>query len=166
MGSHLGTMKDLLEHELQDLYSAENQLLEALPKMAEAASQKSLKSAFEKHLKETEQQIKRLQDAVKGTDLELEGEKCKGMEGLIKEGEDIIESDGDASVKDAALIGAAQRVEHYEMAGYGTVRTFAKLLGYDDMAEKLQRTLDQEGTTDEKLTKLAEDVINPKAADA
>lgn len=163
MGSSLDTLEDVFEHEAQDLYSAETQLLEALPKMAAAATNPELKKSFEKHLEETRTQIERLQKAFEG-EFELEGETCIGMQGLIAEGEKVIESPGSPEAKDAALIASAQKVEHYEMATYGTVRAFAEQLGKKQIAQRLQTTLNQEGKTDEKLTKLAESVINKQAA--
>jgi ferritin-like metal-binding protein YciE len=156
------TLEDLFIHEVQDLHSAEEQIIEALPKMAKAASSRELKSALEEHLEVTKGHLNRVEQILKQLG-EKPGKKCKGMEGLLKEGEDILKEDSDANVKDAALIAAAQKVEHYEMAGYGTARTFALQLDYDDMAETLQQTLDEEGKADEKLTELAESSINVKA---
>jgi ferritin-like metal-binding protein YciE len=160
----LGSLHDLYLDELKDLYSAENQLVKALPKMAKAANAPELRAAFEEHLEETRNQVKRLERIFKELDASPRGKKCKGMEGLIEEGKEILGEDADANVLDAALIAAAQRVEHYEMAGYGCVRTFARLLGYDDAADLLQETLDEEGAADKKLTQLAESVINVEAA--
>lgn len=152
--------------ELKDLYSAESQLLTPLPKMAKAASAPQLNKAFKDHLKETEGQVRRLETIFEKLGTSPKGKKCKAMEGLIEEGKETISEDGDPSIKDAALIAAAQRVEHYEMAGYGCARTYARLLGHDDAADLLQETLDEEGSADKKLTKLAETVINIKAATA
>lgn len=149
-------MQELFVHELKDLYSAENQLIEALPKMAKAASTPELKQGFERHLKQTQEHAQRIEQIFEDFDRKPGGMKCKGMEGLIKEGEEILKEDGDPAVKDAALIGAAQRIEHYEIAGYGTARTFARHLGNDKAAKLLQQTLDEEGETDHKLTQLAE----------
>lgn len=156
------TLEELFVHEIQDLHSAESQIIEALPKMAKAASSRELKRALEEHLEVTKSHLSRVEQILKELG-EKPGKKCKGMEGLLKEGEEILKEDADANVKDAALIGAAQKVEHYEMAGYGTARTFALQLDYDDMAEVLQQTLDEEGEADEKLTELAESKINVKA---
>lgn len=152
----LNNLHDLFVHELQDLYSAEQQITEALPKMANAASSSELRKAFEQHLKETQNHISRLEKAFSMLNVSPGGHKCKGMEGLIKEGESILEMQGDASVKDAALIAAAQRVEHYEIAGYGTARTYAEQMDHDKIADLLQETLDEEGKTNKMLTKLAE----------
>jgi ferritin-like metal-binding protein YciE len=150
------TLQELFVHELKDLYSAENQLIEALPKMAKAASTPELKQGFEKHLEQTKTHAERIEQIFQDLDGQPGGVKCKGMEGLIKEGEEAIKEDGEPAVKDAALIAAAQRVEHYEIAGYGTARTFAKHLKNDNAAKLLQQTLDEEGKTDQELTKLAE----------
>jgi ferritin-like metal-binding protein YciE len=160
----LSSLEDLLVEELKDLYSAENQLLKAIPKMAKAATSKALKSGFEKHLKQTEGHVERLEQVCELFDVSPKGKKCKAMEGLIEEGGDVIKEDAEPEVKDAALIAAAQRVEHYEIAGYGCVRTYAKLLGNDKAARLLQQTLDEEGDTDKALTKLAE-TINVEAED-
>jgi ferritin-like metal-binding protein YciE len=162
----LRSLQDLYVEELKDLYSAESQLLTALPKMAKAASAPELSKAFKDHLKETEGQVKRLETIFEKLATSPKGKKCKAMEGLVEEGKETISEDADPSVKDAGLIAAAQRVEHYEMAGYGCVRTFARLLGHDDAADLLQETLDEEGAADKKLTKLAETVINVEAAAA
>jgi ferritin-like metal-binding protein YciE len=162
----LKSLHDLYVDELKDLYSAENQLLKALPKMAKAASAEDLRSAFYDHLDETRGQVARLEQIFKKLDTSPKGKKCKAMEGLIEEGKEVLEEDANPEVKDAALIAAGQRVEHYEMAGYGCVRTFARLLGYDDAADLLQETLDEEGAADKKLTELAETVINVAAEGA
>jgi ferritin-like metal-binding protein YciE len=154
----LSTLEDLLVEELKDLYSAENQLLKALPKMAKAATSKALKAGFEKHLKQTEGHVERLEQVCETLDVSPKGKKCKAMEGLIEEGADVIEEDAEAEVKDAALIAAAQKVEHYEIAGYGCVRTYAELLGNSKAAKLLQQTLDEEADTDKALTKLAESI--------
>lgn len=154
----LSTLEDLLVEELKDLYSAENQLLKAIPKMAKAATSAELRKGFEKHLKQTEEHVKRLEQVCEELGVSPKGKKCKGMEGLVEEGGDAIKEEADPDVKDASLIAAAQRVEHYEMAGYGCVRTYAKLLGYDSAAKLLQQTLDEEGDTDKALTKLAEKI--------
>ena len=162
----MDSLKDLYIDELKDLYNAENQLLKALPKMAKKASAPELKRAFQDHLAQTEGHVNRLEKIFKGLDEKPTGKVCKAMKGLVEEGKEVIDEDGDDSVLDAALIGAAQRVEHYEMAGYGVVRTFASLLGEEDAMELLQRTLNEEGETDKKLTKLAESVINVEASEA
>lgn len=159
----LETLKDLYIHELKDLYSAENQLIKALPKMAKAASNKSLADGFKKHLAETEEHAARLERILKSQDESTRGPKCKGMEGLIKEGQEMIEEDADDDVRDAGLISAAQRVEHYEIAGYGCARTYAEQLGDTEGAKLLQKTLGEEEATDQKLTKLATTVINLQA---
>lgn len=153
----------LLVHELKDLYSAENQLLKALPRMIAAAKNAQLASAFRAHLDETQKHISRLETIFEQLDFEPGGQHCKGMEGLIAEGVDMVEEDAPDDVKDAGLICAAQRVEHYEMAGYGCARTFARQLGLDAIANLLQTTLDEEGAVDKKLTTIAERSINQKA---
>lgn len=157
------TLQDLYLHELKDLYSAEKQILQALPKMAEKANHDSLRAAFEEHRRITEEQVRRLDTIFDDLGRKPGGEKCKGMEGLIEEGKDIMEEDADPDVRDAALIAAAQRVEHYEIAAYGTARTYAQRLGFDNHADLLQRTLDEEGETDRRLTELAESRINRDA---
>lgn len=154
----LESLHDLFVDELKDLYSAETQLTKALPKLAKAAASKELRAAFESHLKETEHQVERLETIFKQLEKSPKGKKCNAMAGLIEEGHEMIELDCEESVKDAALIAAAQRVEHYEMAGYGTVRTYAQLLGLDDAAHLLQETLDEEAAADEKLSQLAEKI--------
>lgn len=159
----LESMQDLYVHEIKDIYSAEKQILEALPKMAGKASDKSLKTAFEEHRTMTEEHLKRLDVIMDDLGKNVGNTKCKGMEGLIKEGEDMLSEDADEDVRDAGLIAAAQRVEHYEIAAYGTARTYAKQLGLDKHVELLQRTLDEEGATDKKLTRLAEGRINREA---
>jgi ferritin-like metal-binding protein YciE len=156
-------LKDLYIDELKDLYNAENQLLKALPKMAKAASSDELRKGFEKHLEQTKGQVQRLEQIFQKLDESPKGKKCKGMEGLIEEGSEVIEEDFEGAVKDAALIGAAQRVEHYEIAGYGTVRSMAETLGEDDHVSLLEETLKEEKETDEKLTRLAEQ-INEQAS--
>jgi ferritin-like metal-binding protein YciE len=148
-------LRDLFVDELKDLYSAEHQLLKALPKMAKAATSPGLKKAFESHLKETEGQVDRLEQVFAGLDISPKGKKCKAMEGLVEEGAELMKEDAEPDVMDAGLIAAAQRVEHYEMAGYGCVRTYAQLLGETKAASLLQKTLDEEGSADKKLTELA-----------
>ena len=152
------TLKDLYIHELKDLYSAEKQLVKALPKMAKAASNPKLADGFKKHLAETEQHVTRLEQILESHEESTRGPKCKGMEGLIEEGSEMIKEDAEDEVRDAGLISAAQRVEHYEMAGYGCARTYANLLGDSVGEELLQQTLDEEGATDKKLTQLAENI--------
>jgi ferritin-like metal-binding protein YciE len=159
----LKTLEDLLHHELKDLYSAETQLVKALPKMAEAADNEDLRAAFEEHLEQTKTHVERLEEAGEILGKKLTGHTCKAMKGLIEEGSDLIAEDADPAVKDAGLIGAAQRVEHYEIAGYGTARTLAEQLGKDDIAELLEETLEEEKETDERLTELAESHINAEA---
>lgn len=160
----LESLHELLVHELRDLYSAENQLLKALPEMAEAASFPQLKSAFQTHLQETEKQVQRLTQVFKELEESPKGETCMGMEGLIEEGKKIIEEDADPSVRDAGLIVAAQKVEHYEIASYGSACVFAETLGLDNVKQILKQTLAEEEATDKKLSQLAEGVINVEAA--
>lgn len=155
-------LKDLYIHELRDIYNAETQIINALPKMAEAATHGKLKSAFEEHLQVTKEQKNRLDKIFKGLNESPTGEKCEGMEGLINESEELLHNDAASSVLDAALISAAQRVEHYEMAAYGTARTLAEKLGRNDDAELLQQTLDEEGETDHELTDISTRVIIPE----
>jgi ferritin-like metal-binding protein YciE len=149
--------------ELKDLYSAEKQLVKALPKMAKNASNPELKEAFTNHLQETEGHVERLEQIFEMLGERAGGKKCKGMEGLIEEAKELLEEDATEEVLDAGLISKAQHVEHYEIAGYGTVRTYARQLGLDDQAELLQETLDEEGKTDELLTQLAESSVNLEA---
>jgi ferritin-like metal-binding protein YciE len=158
-------LRGLYVDELKDLYSAENQLLKALPKMAKAATSPDLKAGFEKHLKQTEGHVSRLDRIFEGLGESPKGKTCKGMEGLITEGKEMIEEDPGDEELDAGLIAAAQRVEHYEIAGYGCVRTYAELLGEDKAVSLLEKTLEEEKETDEKLTELAED-INVEAMSA
>ena len=160
----LDNLGNVLEMQLQDLYSAEQQLIKALPKMAESAASKQLKNAFTKHLAETNQHKSRLEQAFEKLGLEPKSESCEAMEGLIEEGQEIMEMDGDPAVKDAALIAAAQRVEHYEIAGYGCARTFARQLGANEVADILQSTLDEEVKADKTLTGVAKKSVNIKAA--
>jgi ferritin-like metal-binding protein YciE len=156
----LDSLQTLYIEELRDLYNAENQLVKALPKMAKGASHQELKQAFEGHLEQTKEHVERLEEIFRRLEEKPTGKTCKAMKGLIEEGSEILEEDGDESVLDAALIGAAQRVEHYEIAAYGTVRTFANMLGEEEAAELLQETLDEEGEADKLLTELAESVVN------
>jgi ferritin-like metal-binding protein YciE len=162
----LNTLDDLLLHELKDLYSAESQLLKALPKMAKAATNSDLKAGFEQHLDETKGQVERLDQISEMLEKKLTGHKCKAMEGLVEEGSDLISEDAEDSVRDAGLIGAAQRVEHYEIAGYGTAACLARQLGHQEIAELLEETLEEEKATDAKLSELAESTINAEAAGA
>jgi ferritin-like metal-binding protein YciE len=152
------SLHELYLEELKDLYDAENQIIKALPKMIDAASSEELQGALTEHLEVTRGQAKRLEQIFQNMGEKLKAEKCKGMEGLIKEGSDILSEDMDEDVKDAAIISAAQRIEHYEMAGYGTVRTWANLLGETEAEELLQETLDEEKEADEKLNELAEEI--------
>jgi ferritin-like metal-binding protein YciE len=160
----LATLSDLLVHELRDLYSAENQIVKALPKMVKAAHSEALQKAFQEHLEVTERQIERLNEVFEALDKSSRGPKCEAMEGLLAEGKHLMAEDADPSVMDAGLIAAAQRVEHYEIAGYGCARTFARLLGHDKIADVLQQTLDEEAQADVTLTELAESEINEQAS--
>jgi ferritin-like metal-binding protein YciE len=155
----LGSLRDVLVMELKDLYSAEEQLVEALPKMAKAAMTPELEEAFTTHLQQTKQQVERLEEIAGILDIKLGGQKCKGMEGLIEEGSEVVKED-ESVLRDLALIGAAQRVEHYEMAGYGTARTVAEALGEEEVVDLLQDTLDEEGEADELLTQISESIIS------
>jgi ferritin-like metal-binding protein YciE len=159
----LSSLDDLLVHELQDIYHAEGQILKALPKMVKTASNPDLKAAFEEHRIQTEGQVRRLEEVFKLLGQPAKGKKCEGMAGLIAEGKKVMEEDADPAVLDAALISAAQKVEHYEIAAYGCVCTYAEMLGYEQAHELLGQNLDEEETTDERLTALAESVINPQA---
>jgi ferritin-like metal-binding protein YciE len=159
----LESLKDLYLEQLQDLYSAENQLIDALPKMAEAATASDLKTGFNDHLRQTKEHAKRLERIFKDLGEDAKAKTCEGMKGLIKEGQEMIKSRGDDASRDAGLIAAAQRVEHYEIAAYGTVRTYAELLGQDEHVKLLESTLNEEEETDEKLTQLAEAHINEEA---
>ena len=161
----MDSLHELYVDELKDLYSAENQILKALPRMIRSATHKQLKQGFTKHERQTRQHVKRLERICRSLGEKPTGKKCVGMEGLLKEGADLIKEKPEADVLDAGLISAAQHVEHYEMAGYGTVRTWAQLLGYEDHAQLLQQTLDEERETDESLTQLAESSINLDAAE-
>lgn len=156
-------LKDLFEHELKDLYSAENQILRTLPKLKDNASDDKLKKAFEKHMKETEGHVKRLEEICEELGIKPTGETCKAMQGLVKETESFLKEDPEKEVKDAGIIAEAQRVEHYEIAGYGTAVRLAKELGFEKIADKLQKTLDEEYKTDNLLTDMAEDRLNRKA---
>lgn len=164
----LNSLHDLYIAELKDLYDAENRIVKALPKMAEAANSPDLRNAFEQHLEQTRGHVDRLEQIFQKMNEAPKGTKCKGIEGIIDEGEHMIDEADDAppAVSDAGLIAAAQRVEHYEIAAYGTVRNFARRLGFEDHAMLLQQTLDEEGETDKKLTSLAESYINEQARTA
>jgi ferritin-like metal-binding protein YciE len=159
----LETVKDLFLAELRDLYSAENQLVDALPKMADAASSTELKQTFTDHLEETNKHVTRLDEVFAKLNEDPKGETCEAMKGLVKEGEEFVHAKGEPEVRDAGLIGAAQRVEHYEMAGYGTARTLAQRLGFQDIAKLLETTLNEEKAADQKLTSVAEGNVNQTA---
>lgn len=159
-----GLFRDLYIDELRDLYNAETQLVKALPKMAKASANDQLRQAFEEHLRETSEHVSRLEQIFEQLGEKASGKKCMGMEGLVKEGSEMMKEDYSDEVKDAGIIGAAQRVEHYEMAGYGTVRAFAELLGEDEHVSLLDQTLEEEKQADEKLTQIAEE-INRRAAE-
>lgn len=152
------SLRELYIDELRDLYSAETQLTKALPKMAKASSNSELRQAFEEHLRQTSEQVSRLEQIFDMLGEKATGKKCLGMEGLVKEGAEVMKEDYEGAVMDAALIGAAQRVEHYEIAGYGTVREFAELMGEEEHVSLLDETLEEEKQTDERLTQLAEDI--------
>jgi ferritin-like metal-binding protein YciE len=160
----MDSLQELLIDEMRDLYSAETQITKALPKMAKKASNPQLKKAFETHLRETEGQIQRLQKIFDKLGKKPTGKKCAAMAGLVEEGKEMMGEDMDEDTMDAALISIAQKVEHYEIASYGTVRTWANLLGDEQTARLLQQTLDEEGKTDKLLTELAENSINIEAA--
>jgi ferritin-like metal-binding protein YciE len=166
MAEEMNPLEELLQDELKDLYSAENQIIKALPRMAKAASSPELKRAFERHLEETRRQVERLDAIGEELEIKLTGKKCMGMEGLIEEGKELIGEIDDEGALDAGLIGAAQKVEHYEIAAYGTARTHAEMLGYRKIAKLLQQTLNEEGMTDKKLTQLADSLINVEAVNA
>ena len=155
-------LHQLFEDQIKDLYSAENQLIKALPKMAKNAANPQLRTAFERHLEETRNHVSRLEQIAEELDFTPKGKKCKGVEGLIEEGKEVMD-EFEEDTLDAGMIGAAQKVEHYEIAAYGTARAHAELLGYTKAARLLQQTLDEEGRTDKKLTQLAENVINVEA---
>jgi ferritin-like metal-binding protein YciE len=160
----LNSVRDLLVVELRDLYSVENQLVEALPKMAEAANASQLKSAFETYLNQTREHVNRLDRVFQQLGEKPQGETCEAMKGLIVEGQHFVKAQGDKAVIDAGLIGATQRICHYQMAGYGTGRTLARLVGENQIAQILQQTLDEEGEADKKLTEITESRVNQQAA--
>jgi ferritin-like metal-binding protein YciE len=159
----LDNLRKLFVEELRDLYSAENQLVKALPKMATGASSEELKQALEDHLEQTQGHVERLEEVFEQLDETPKGKTCKAMKGLVEEGSEILEEDGEDSVVDAGIIAAAQKVEHYEIASYGTVRAWAGLLSENEVAELLQETLDEEGEANKLLNKLAQDIVNPEA---
>jgi ferritin-like metal-binding protein YciE len=158
------SLRQLYVNELKDLYNAETQLVKALPKMAKASSNAELRQGFEEHLRQTSEHVSRLEQIFDMLGEKATGKKCLGMEGLVKEGAETMSEDYEGSLMDAAIIGAAQRVEHYEIAGYGTVRTFAELLGENEHVSLLEQTLEEEKETDQKLTQLA-DQINSQAGE-
>jgi ferritin-like metal-binding protein YciE len=162
----LDSLDKLFLEELKDVYNAEKQILRALPRMAKTADSPELQQAFTKHLKETEGHVQRLEQIFQELGQAARGKKCKGMEGLLEEGKEVLEEDGEPAVIDAALIASAQRVEHYEIAAYGCLRTYAQLLGYSQAEQLLQQTLKEEEATDQKLTELGESGINEAAAAA
>ena len=163
---NMSTLSDVLVDQLKDLYSAESQLVKALPKIAEHASSPALKRAIESHLEETRGHVERLEKASQLLNCKLTGKKCAGMEGLLEEGDESLSAKGAGSVVDAAIVAAAQRVEHYEMAAYGSARTMAHLLGKDDIATLLQQTLEEEKAADKKLTEVVESEVYPQALHA
>lgn len=160
----MNSLYDLFVDELKDLYSAERQLLKALPRMAKGSTSDALRSAFENHLQQTEGHVERLEQIFERLEESPRGKKCKAMEGLVEEGEEALDNDGDGDVLDAGIIGAAQRVEHYEMAGYGTACAHANALGYEDLASILSQTLQEEEDADRLLTQIAEGGVNRLAA--
>lgn len=154
----VNTIEKLFVDELKDLYSAENQITKALPKLAKASSSQELKTAFESHLKETEGHVERLEQIFEMLEVSPKGKTCAGMKGLLEEGKEVLEETEGGAIRDVAMISAAQRVEHYEMAGYGSVRTYAELLGKNEIATLLEKTLEEEKSADSKLTKIAKSV--------
>jgi ferritin-like metal-binding protein YciE len=160
----LSSLQDLLHDSLKDLHSAETQLTKALPKMAKKAGSDDLRQAIEGHLEETEGQLSRLEQIGDVLGVKLTGKRCKAMEGLLEEGKEVLDADGDAAVLDAAMIAAAQRVEHYEISAYGSARAVAECLGMNDVAELLQQSLDEESAANEKLTAISEQEILPEAS--
>ena len=160
----LDSLQKLFLEELKDIYNAEKQLVQALPRLAKAAKSPELQEAFTSHLRETEGHVERLEQIFQDLGQTARGKRCKGMEGLVEEGKEIMEQEGEAPVIDAALIAGAQRVEHYEIAAYGCLRTYAHLLGHDKAAQLLSQTLEEEEAADEKLNAIAEDKVNAEAA--
>ena len=162
---NIESLEELLQEELKDIYDAEKQLTKALPKLAKKASSPELKSAFEEHLRQTEQHMERLEQVFEQMEMPARGKKCEGMKHLISEGEDMIGDAEDDATRDALMIAAAQKVEHYEIAAYGTLRTWANILGRNEVAGMLEETLDEEKETDERLTEIAESFVNQDAAE-
>ncbi len=161
----IDSLKELLEEELKDIYSAEKQLLKAMPKMAKKASLDELRTALEEHMEVTRGQVQRLEQVFEALGKPAKAKTCKAMKGLLEEATEIMEEEAEDAVMDAGIIAAAQKVEHYEIASYGTVRTWARACGEEQAAELLQETLDEEGEADKRLTELAERVVNPEAED-
>ena len=161
MSEKFNSLNDVFQHELKDVYDAEQRIAETLPQMADKATNPKLKRAFEEHRRQTETHVQRLESVFKQRGLEPDRVKCDGVAGIISEGSDILSAEGDKDAIDAALIGAAQKVEHYEMAAYGTLRTFAQRLGDNVSARLLEQTLEEEKATDKKLTQIAEAAVNP-----
>jgi ferritin-like metal-binding protein YciE len=159
------SLQDLFYEELEDLYDAEKQIVKALPKVAGAAASDELRNALEEHLEQTKEHVNRLEQVFRTIGREAKAKKCDGMKGLLEEGEKVISEIDESPVRDAALIAAAQKVEHYEISGYGTTRTFAQLLGQDEAVELLDETLEEEKEADERLTEIAESEINIEAAE-
>jgi ferritin-like metal-binding protein YciE len=158
------SLEGLLQDELKDIYDAEKQLTKALPKMAKKATNDELRQAFEEHLQQTEQHIERLDQVFEQLDMPARGKKCEGMRGLIAEGQEMMSEAEDDATRDAVMIASAQKVEHYEIASYGSVRTWANLLGKSKVAALLEETLDEEKEADQRLTSIAESIVNPEAA--
>jgi len=162
---HMENLEDLMKEELKDVLNAENQIIKALPKMIKKASHEELKTAFEEHLEQTKEQVGRVEQVMEMLGMPARGKTCKAMKGIIEEGQEMMSEDAEEDVMDAALIGAAQKVEHYEIATYGTLCTYADLLGLQEAKRLLGQTLDEEKQTDERLSELAERLINLEAAD-
>jgi ferritin-like metal-binding protein YciE len=162
---NIESLEELLQEEIKDIYDAEKQLTKALPKLAKKASSPELKQAFEEHLRQTEQHLERLEQVFEQMEMPARGKKCEGMKHLISEGEDMIGEAEDDATRDALMIAAAQKVEHYEIAAYGTMRTWASLLGYNEIAGTFEETLEEEKETDQKLTQIAESFVNEDAAE-
>lgn len=163
MATRIEDLNSLLEEELKDIYDAEKQLVKALPKMARAATSEELQSALREHLEVTQGQVQRLEQVFEKLGAKGKGKPCAGMKGLIQEGQEVMQEDASEQMADLALIGAAQRVEHYEIAAYGTARAFAEKLGQDEVAELLQQTLDEENEADEKLTEISESLLEQES---
>lgn len=157
----MNSLEELLHDQLKDLYSAEQQLVKALPRMARGVTTPELKAAIETHLQETEGQVERLEQVAERVGVTLRGKKCRGMEGLIQEGKELLESDGDETILDAGIIAAAQKVEHYEISAYGSARALAEQLGLSEVVDLLQATLDEESAADEKLTAISQESVLP-----